>query len=199
MSGLRRNMMAASRGAGVDWESIARGMIDNTTEFVVPSSISVNVSNYLFLGRTGLLGFTIPSGVTTIPMSLCEGCSKLQSIEIPSTVTKINQTAFQRCGLTTITIPSNVTSFGAQCFTSCRQLTKVIMQPTTPPTFGVNMFLNCTALTGIFVPDASVDAYKAASGWSAYADRIMPLSELGGGKRVVINWLGGIAEERSAA
>jgi hypothetical protein len=29
----------------------------------------------------------------------------------------------------------------------------------------------------IYVPDSSVDAYKAAENWSTYASRIYPLSE----------------------
>ena len=30
----------------------------------------------------------------------------------------------------------------------------------------------------IYVPDESVDAYKAATNWSAYADIIFPISQL---------------------
>lgn len=30
----------------------------------------------------------------------------------------------------------------------------------------------------IYVPDASVEAYKKATNWSQYADRIYPMSEL---------------------
>ena len=34
-----------------------------------------------------------------------------------------------------------------------------------------------SSLTGIYVPDSLVDSYKAATNWSAYADKIKPLSE----------------------
>ena len=36
---------------------------------------------------------------------------------------------------------------------------------------------NYATIGKIYVPDNSVDAYKAATNWSQYADRIKPLSE----------------------
>lgn len=41
-----------------------------------------------------------------------------------------------------------------------------------PPTLGVNVFQGCSSLTNIYVPAQSVDAYKAATNWSAYASLI---------------------------
>ena len=32
----------------------------------------------------------------------------------------------------------------------------------------------------IYVPDESVDAYKAATNWVAYEDKIIPISQSGG-------------------
>jgi hypothetical protein len=47
----------------------------------------------------------------------------------------------------------------------------------TQPVYDSNfeMFSNCPALTAIKVPASSVDAYKAADGWSEYADIIVAI------------------------
>ena len=171
---IRRRALSSS-GTAIDWESIARGMLDCTTEFSVPDSIQLNTNENIFANREGLLRFSFPSGVTTVAMSLCYGCSKLSEVEFPNTITRINQTAFQSTGLTSVTIPSSVTRIDAQAFASSR-LVEVIMEPTTPPTFGANVFLGCP-LTSIYVPDASVEAYKAATNWSTYASKIKPISQ----------------------
>lgn len=179
---IRRRALSSS-GTAIDWESIARGMLDCTTEFSVPDSIQLNTNVMsIFANRKGLLRFSFPSGATTVAVSLCYGCSKLSEVEFPNTITRINQTAFQSTGLTSVTIPSSVTRIDAQAFAQCKNLVEVIMEPTTPPTFGANVFIGC-ALTSIYVPDASVDAYKAATNWSTYASKIKPISErpVGGG------------------
>lgn len=178
-----RRRALQSGGSAIDWESIARGMLDCTTEFVVPDGLNPNTNASIFANRKGLLRFTFPTGVTTVAASLCYGCSKLSEVEFPNTITRINQTAFQLTGLTSVTIPSSVTRIDAQVFAQCKNLVEVIMEPTTPPTFGGSVFIGCTALTSIYVPDASVDAYKAATNWSTYASKIKPISErpVGGG------------------
>lgn len=172
----RRTLMAGNRSA-IDWESIARGMVDRTTEFTIPDSVEVMPNNYLFYQRTGLQGLTLSSSATTISMNMFYGCTKLASITIPSSVTSIGQTSFSGTGLTSITIPSSVTSIGVQAFTSCSSLTEVIVESATPPSLGANAFLSSNHLAAIYVPDASVATYKATSGWSTYADKIKGISE----------------------
>ena len=66
-----------------------------------------------------------------------------------------------------------VTSIGETAFGSCCRLASVYCKPTTPPTGGSAMFDNNAANRKIYVPAASVEAYKAADGWSDYADAIV--------------------------
>ncbi|MDY5182241.1 MAG: leucine-rich repeat domain-containing protein, partial [Prevotella sp.] len=75
-----------------------------------------------------------------------------------------------------VRLPSTITQIGISAFYHCTALQTIIVEAITPPTFGSNALTdsnNCT----IYVPDESVDAYKAASGWSIYSGRIKPLSE----------------------
>ena len=55
-------------------------------------------------------------------------CSKLKSITLPSSVTTINNSAFQTTGLTSISIPVKVTSIGLQAFYSCSNLKTVTIE-----------------------------------------------------------------------
>jgi hypothetical protein len=97
------------------------------------------------------------------------------SAEIGDCVTSIAYAAFYNCtSLTSITIPNSVTSIGNEVFHNCSSLTSVTCLPTTPPTLGTNAFYGTTCL--IYVPAASVDAYKSASGWSDLASRIQPIT-----------------------
>lgn len=44
--------------------------------------------------------------------------------------------------------------------------------PATPPTLGSSVF-SSTSVASIHVPQASIEAYKSASGWSKYAGKIV--------------------------
>ena len=89
--------------------------------------------------------------------------------------TSIGSYAFNNCtGLRSIDIPSGVTSIGESAFQYCSGLTSITYNAATPPTLGVSSFTetnNCP----IYVPCDSVDTYKAATNWSAYASRIQAI------------------------
>ncbi|MBQ1213430.1 MAG: leucine-rich repeat domain-containing protein, partial [Tidjanibacter sp.] len=97
----------------------------------------------------------------------------LTSVTIGNGVTEIGGSAFWGCtSLTSVTIPDSVTSIGNNAFENCTSLKSVYCKPTTPPTGGSNMFYNNASGRKIYVPTASVDAYKAASYWKNYASAI---------------------------
>ena len=100
--------------------------------------------------------------------------TEITELVIPDGVTSIGDHAFSNCsGLTSVTIPDSVTSIRYNAFYNCSSLTSVYCKQTTPPSGGIHMFDNNASSRKIYVPVASVDAYKAAQYWSKYYSYIV--------------------------
>ena len=125
-----------------------------------------------FYDCDSLISINIPSGLTSISDFCFYSCGALSEIKIPSGITYIGESAFRGCfGLVSVEIPSGVTLINWSAFNDCSGLTGITIKATTPPTLGTMAFNN-TNNCPIYVPSASVNAYKTASGWSDYASRI---------------------------
>lgn len=117
----------------------------------------------------------IPNSVTNIRSNAFNMCSGLTSVNIPDSVTTIGQSAFNLCkSLTNATIGTGITEIYDGVFGNCASLTSLTITATTPPTIGYNVLFganNCV----IYVPAESVEAYKAAEGWSSYASKVQAI------------------------
>lgn len=144
----------------------------------IPNSVTT-IGSGAFQNCTSLTSLHFPSSVTIIPYGVCSGCRSLTTVELPSNMTAFYNQTFEYCtSLASITIPSTVTSIGTGSFYGCSGLTYIVCLPTTPPTLAnSNVFFN-TNNCPIYVPAASVDAYKAANNWSDYASRIYPIAQV---------------------
>ena len=144
------------------------------TELTIPSEIT-EVKSYAFYRCVSLTSVIIPDSVTSIGNHAFYGCSGLTSATIGNGVTSIGEYAFYGCsGLTSATISNGVTSIGDGAFRGCSALAEIYCKPTTPPTLGgTAVFDNGPSKRKIYVPSASVEAYKTATNWSEYADQIV--------------------------
>ena len=140
----------------------------------------------IFAGCNNITEVIIPNGITSIEKkcftvpgtTICAGpfiSCVVENVIIPNSVTSIGGNAFQDCrNLTSIDIPDSVTSIGESAFNGCSGLTRVTVNATTPPTLNSGAF-GSTNDCPIYVPSASVEAYKSASEWSSYASRIQAI------------------------
>ena len=131
-----------------------------------------------FAGEKRLQRLVIGEGVTTIATNAFLNCVNLVSLTLSKGVTLIDSNAFKGTAITSLEVFPATTAIGSFAFNDCTQLAKVIMRATTPPRLFNTTFDNNAADRLIYVPDESVDAYKAATNWAAYADAIRPMSEL---------------------
>ena len=167
------------------------------TEYTIPEGV-VAIGECAFNKSYSLTSVIIPNSVVEIDADAFRYSKNLTSITIPDSVTSIGARAFQYCsGLTSVTIPDSITTIGYAALRDCDSLTNVYCKAINPPTTIVNnngywygfakedesgniCNIDCT----IYVPAESVNAYKSAEGWSAYADAIVGY-EFGNGEVVV--------------
>lgn len=135
-----------------------------------------SISQGAFSGCSSLTSIGIPNSVTSIGSFAFTNCSSLSSCTIGTGIKIIERYTFYRCSsLTSIDLHSGFTSINDAAFQSCSSLQSITVRATTPPSLGSDVFFatnNCP----IYVPAASVDAYKADSRWSTYASRIQAIS-----------------------
>lgn len=145
-----------------------------------PDSLT-SISTNAFYGCVSIGTIKIHDYMTSIGSSAFQSATYLKNLTIGSSVTSILSYAFYRCSrIESVTIPASVTEIGNGAFQSCTGLTSITCNATTPPTLpsssGYYYTFSDTNDCPIYVPSASVAAYKAATGWSEYASRIQALS-----------------------
>ena len=85
--------------------------------------------------------------------------------------------AFEGCkNLEEALLGDALTNISGYAFQNCTNMRYIIVRATTPPTIAITTFENSNNCP-IYVPDKSVAAYKEATNWVEYVDRIKPLSE----------------------
>ena len=142
------------------------------TQFTSVTSIPTNA----FRGCPQLVEISLPAGVTIVGSSAFNLASSLKTINLSSSLKTIGSYAFYLSGLAQIDLPSTTTTIESNAFQYCYYMKTIIVRATTPPTLGSNALYGVTP-TAIYVPSASVAAYKSASGWSAFASKIEAIQE----------------------
>lgn len=129
---------------------------------------------YAFDGCTSLTNLIVSNKLETI---LGRALRYVPTIPVlPEGLKKADQYAFYGCKNTSIELPSTIETIGTSAFAYCTNLTSITVKATTPPTLGTNAFSNTSKIAHIYVPAASVDAYKSASVWSTFASMISAIS-----------------------
>jgi hypothetical protein len=135
------------------------------------------IGDYAFHNTPKLEGEIVLEKLKTLGRNNFKG-SLITSLILPSIQGSIGIQCCHNCAnLKNILFGSELTSIGGEGFNNLPALESVVLQSTTPPSLGSYVW-NGTNNCLFYVPDSSVEAYKTASGWSSYASRIKPISEL---------------------
>ena len=145
-------------------------------EVKIPNTVK-SIGSYSFYRCEALKEVKIPDTVTSIGDYSFYRCEALKEVIIPDSVITIGGDAFYDCwSISNVTIGSGVTEINTYAFKHCFALNSITILATTPPTLGFDAF-NSTNDCPIYVPAASLDAYKTASNWIEYVDRIFAITE----------------------
>ena len=120
---------------------------------------------------TRLTNLVLPDSLKSIGHAALAGCSSLETVTMPSTLTAIDSYAFSGTGITVANIPASVTQLGTGAFSRCANLTTVTIAGCNVPAYafiddtnlssvtlsnsvtaiGAGAFSGCTALNGISI------------------------------------------------
>ena len=104
-------------------------------------------------GKKDLKEYNIPSTVTRLEECAFEGCSSLENIKLSEKVKSIGVYTFLRCdNLKSINIPEGVTNIGDYAFEGCSSLTSINI-PEGVNNIGDYAFEGCSSLTSISIPE----------------------------------------------
>ena len=158
---------------------------------------TVSITGFAFFQQKGLVSVTMPNSVISVGKSAFDECSSLKTLVLSENLTYIGDTAFSGCELlTTISIPEGVTDIYNHTFSNCWRL-ETIRLPKSIKSIGTWAFFACGMKEGIkevyceatevpkadkafvdakienatlYVPESSVDLYKATAPWSSFGN-----------------------------
>lgn len=148
---------------------------------VAMSSGLTSIGYESFANCTELKSVVLPSSLKKTGYCSFWYCTKLSSVTLPSGITEIGPSSFSRTALTEVNIPATVTAVGSDAFGSIGSLATVRIYATTPPVckdyygsdktnpLGSSIPAGCI----IYVPSASVTAYKLSNYWKTYKNNIV--------------------------
>lgn len=166
---------------------------------IIPTSVMIDGEAYtitsigyeaIINGEYNAESIDIPNSVRKLEGNAIYGNNAIQTIVLPNSITSIGKYAISNCNsLQTIDLPETLKEVGDLAFCENRNLQEIICRATTPPTV-----MNIDEYTGeykpqpdyrldaypLYVPDNTVEAYKADAYWGKYAT-ILPISSIGTG------------------
>lgn len=160
---------------GVIMAFAAKGL----TSYTLTESLDGIGSHAFYNQYSSLKELVLPDTATSIG-TCAFSLTPITSLTLPAHLKSIATEAFfAMYSLPRITIPAEVETIGSEAFSYAGDnyggLTDITFLSTTPPVIKEDTFVNLIGDGPFYVPAQSVQAYKTAQYWSAYADRIQPI------------------------
>ncbi len=119
---------------------------------VIPASVQVIKANAFESAKLPAISFADGSQLVSIGANAFSGCSNIESIDIPDTVTEIGTGAFTNCkALASVDLPAALTGLTGNIFSGCTALASIELKDGLESITG-DVFSGCSALTEITFP-----------------------------------------------
>lgn len=172
----------AGQAISIDWgdgstelsntHTYTDGISRHIVKVLFDRSVSTKLNKYALENTNNIQSIYFPSILSDIGNQAFYQCNFEKIVFQGNIINTIEIAAFDGCNrLDDINFPASLTEIQDRAFQSCTSLKKVTFNSTTPPTLGANAFPD--TIEKIIVPKSAVSAYKAATGWSNFADKIV--------------------------
>ena len=123
------------------------------SHIVIPSEYKglpvTEIARRAFTENTQIKSIEIPDTISTMEQGVFEKCVALESVSLPKTITDIPMRTFYDCdSLRTITIPDSVKQIGSSAFYNCDSL-RMITIPDSVKQIGSSAFYGCNSLNHV--------------------------------------------------
>lgn len=152
-------------------------------DLVIPATVSHNGKDYTVTALQdecfylcSVTSITLPETLTKLGWESFYGLKNLKSITIPDAVNVIEHGDFIACVIEEVTLGSGITEIQYQAFANANLLKKMTVMASVPPTLAADAFTSSygtdfiKANTSLYVPYASLEAYKTAPNWSGFKE-----------------------------
>ncbi len=99
----------------------------NITVTLTTTEDNANVTSALVGSNSNITSAVVGEGFVNVTNRSFRYCPNLKSVSLPSTLTTIEEGAFQKTALTTVTIPENVTYVGKTALGACSSLETIVI------------------------------------------------------------------------
>lgn len=151
----------AVSGLTGEWKSLFVGSTLTIPAYINGKAIRSISSNAFDSALTGISVVNIPETVIHIGSNAFSRNSELSTVNMPTSLMKIDTGAFQQTGVDTVVVPKGVTEIGEDAFKNCTNLTKVSL-PTGLQRIGGGAFYGNYKLTSISIPENVVEVGDGA-------------------------------------
>ena len=143
----------------------------NLKKVSIPNSITT-INDYTFRRCSNLEVIDWHDGITNIGKYCFNNCSSLNDIKLPESIEKISIGCFEGCvGLSKLSLPKKISGIEKLALYGCTGLQEITCEAIDPPLIEAkNAIYNIDLSIPVYVPAASIEAYKCADYWSEFTN-----------------------------